>query len=182
MSNAGQNGNGAPATANMGAYPLVPNPQTSAAAGGAAGGAAVATPYGANPQAQPGQQNPNLPQWLKGLMGATTGNAAYGANAPAINKAIMGGLQMAGAGQQRPMQQPPMMGHPGMAGGPPVQLPGQAQQQPITPPWMQQPSAGQPGAGMPGGGQQMTPQLQALLQRLQGGGMGGQPGMGGSQF
>jgi hypothetical protein len=70
-----------------------------------------------------------MPDWQKGLMGALTGNAAFGKNAPAIHQMMTQGMGLMGQqGQAAPMQQgaPPsaMPPSPGMP-----QIPMQGMQQ-----------------------------------------------------
>jgi hypothetical protein len=86
------------------------NPLAAAAnaqASGTAGTAAGAT------------QTAAMPAWQKGLMGAMTGNPAFGQNAPAIHSLMAQGLGMGGQGiPQTPMpqqgQMPQQAAPPGM--------------------------------------------------------------------
>lgn len=95
-------------------------------------------------------QQASMPQWQKGLMGAMTGNAAFGKNAPAIHQLIQQGM----SGMNPPQQQmrPPMQAPPGFnAQG--MQPPMQGQPGPMQ---------GMPPGGMPQGQQQQNPWLQGL--------------------
>ncbi|MGH9641226.1 MAG: hypothetical protein ACRD3Q_02245 [Terriglobales bacterium] len=111
-----------------------------------------------------------MPQWMKGLMGATTGNPAYGQNAPAVHSLLAAGM---GALSQ-PTNAPPMMPQRRpMAAGPTAAPPGvpASAAPPINgaPPWMGSVPQGMPmqGAGMgaaaPGGMPGINPQLLAQL-------------------
>lgn len=64
---------------------------------GASGGA-QAFGYGQNVAPAAQLSATGLPQWQQGLLGALTGSAKYGENAPQIHKALMGMMQ--GHGQQ----------------------------------------------------------------------------------
>lgn len=99
----------------------------------------------------------NIPQWQKGLLGLTTGNPAYGKNAPALHQLFSQGTSMLGGQQAAP--QAPMAGGQGMSqqGAAP---PGMAQR-PMQPLMQGAPMQG----GAPQGQGQIPPQLLAQLKQ-----------------
>lgn len=119
--------------------------------------AADAQASGTAGTAGPATSTAAMPQWQKGLMGALTGNAAFGRNAPAIHQLMTQGLMGSQPQQQAPPMaqpgQPPMQAPPPGIGQPPMQaplpgvgqrpmqgMPPQAQQNPMMAglqnPWM----------------------------------------------
>ena len=118
------------------------------------GGATTQAPQ--TPTTGPAQQ-PQMPQWQQGLLGAMTGSPAYGQNAPALNMLLQ--RTMPGATGQQPQQMP--MQRPMPMGGQSVPIPGMgpgtAGISPGTQPMTRPPVPGQSPQ------QQMDPQTMMLL-------------------
>jgi hypothetical protein len=131
---------------------------TSAAANATAGGTAGTAASAA--------QNANTPTWMQGLLGAMTGNTAYGKSAPATHQLLAAGMQMMQPGGAQGMPQAPhSVARPNMPAGGAMPYPGA---QGMTPP-----GASPMGAQMPGGppqgaaGQQQPGQQNPWLAGLQ---------------
>lgn len=124
-----------------------------AGAGAAAASAGSAASTAASAGAAGAGAN-NMPQWLKGYLGATTGNPQYGQNAPLIHQALKMGMGAMGQGGQMPPQMAQMQPRPPAQPQPMQQMPGS-------------PVQGSPMGGMPQGMPQGGPQM---------------PGMGGPQM
>jgi len=91
-------------------------------------------------------QNANTPQWMQGLLGAMTGNQAYGKSAPATHQLLQAGMSMMQPGMP---QSPQSMARPAPQGGG-MPYPGA---QGMSPPGAQPMQPGMPGAppqGAPG--------------------------------
>jgi hypothetical protein len=94
----------------------------------ALGSAANAMASGTAGTAGTAAQNASTPTWMQGLLGAMTGNQAYGKSAPAVHQLMQAGMQMMQAGQgqpppQRPMQRPMQQGAPIPYPGAPGMMP-----------------------------------------------------------
>lgn len=104
-------------------------------AGGADSATTQAFGYGQNVAPAAGLTG-QPPQWQQGLMGALTGSAQYGKNAPMIHQ-MLGGLFKQQQPQQAPMpQRRPMMGAPQIPQMGAPQMPMGQSQVPVMAPWM----------------------------------------------